>query len=315
MRMADIGPSMSGISVVGRITKMLRNHPTTDKFPRYPVQLSDAPPLLPASPSSSSLSQLHSADVTVWDNVQLRALRPGMLVYAEDLFATTPKEPSIPNQAPKYHVIASREYNTRMRAISTLPAILTSSLFSSSLLSLPHLLMQAPTPYHQQPSNFIVRATILDYDTQGIEPPVNTAHARCLRVAHLADERTHAWECRWCGVRAQAADKGEWEKIFNLKWKIGDGSAECWVYASPKVHEVRRRRRRRRRRRTRMRRRRRRRERLLKLLMQVILQTRASAFAELDLEEQRVHLADVVSINYLFSLSLVSFLVSPHLSP
>lgn len=231
LRIGDIHAGMSGINLLARVVSKGHNKPTSKNVNRYPLILCDIP-------SAGYTPQ--TLDVTVWDNAwMLRGLRPGMLVYAENLFAAEEKETTpTTSHNRNYYVVASTQQSSRLRPISSLPGLLSSSLLPITPLSSIVPLANTSAPFALRPSNFIVRATILDYNIVGVESPVFTAHIPCMRVTHSVDERTQMWRCAFCNVSSHASAKGEWEKVFVMQWKISDGSAECLVSASPRVHEV-----------------------------------------------------------------------------
>jgi Cell division control protein 24, OB domain 3 len=204
-----------------------KNRPTSGHA-RHPLRLSDVP--------VPTFSQ--TLNITVWDSSKVHSLRPGMLVYAENLVTTSAKGQNPNNNqstSPENCFTVNAARGSHLRAISSLPAILTSSLFPTTLLSTLHTLTLAPTPYVQQPSNFIVRATILECTSPVPGSPVHIAHSPCMR---LVDTRTNTFECSFCNFSSHFTENGEWDKVFQLHWIIGDGSAECTVSASAKVHEV-----------------------------------------------------------------------------
>lgn len=233
IRIGDIHAGMSGVNILARVVSKGQNKPAGN-LNRYPLVLCDVP-----SPGYTP----QTLDVTVWDNSwMLRNLRPGMLIYAENLIAYLPKDSgqSTTSHNRNYYVVASTQQASRLRPISSLPGLLSASLFPLTPLSTVLPLTLSFTPYAHQPSTFVVRATILDYSIMGTENPVYTAHTPCMRVTHTGDEMSpqEMWKCAFCNVVSHADAKGEWEKVFVMQWKISDGSAECLANASPRVHEV-----------------------------------------------------------------------------
>ncbi len=218
IKLREIGPNMSGISILARVAAIGANKPVNN-HPRHPLQLVDV------------ITQGHLpkvADVTAWDEAvdQLKTLRSGMLVFVENLTATSL------NSTDNFYIIALGQ--TKIRNISILPAILTSSLSTPTPLSFLHAQLQAQVSYTHQPTNFTAHASITGYaDT---ESPVHYAHSNCMRIARRIEGMM--LECTFCCYSAPLSTAGAWEKIFQFVWKLEDGSAAIWATATPRVHEV-----------------------------------------------------------------------------